>query len=379
MVRVLLDATAIPADRGGVGRYLDGLIPALAARSDIELVVAAQAHDAAAFSASGAEVVGAPARIARRAPRMIWEQVALPRLASRVGAEVVLSPHYTMPLFARVPVVVTLHDATFLSDPHLHLAVKRHFFTAAIRLAVRRAAGLIVPSAATRAELVRLVSERAGRAVVAAHGVDTEVFHPPTAAEVDAVRAALGVPAGQDYVAFLGTIEPRKNVGNLIRGWVAACAGRENPPALVLAGGRGWDDTIDEVLVSVPPGLTVIRPGYLPLESLRGLLGGASVVAYPALGEGFGLPVAEAMACGAAVLTTDRLALPEVGGDAVAYTDVDADAIGRGLATLLDDADARTALRAAALRRAGGFSWAAAAEVHARVLGEAAAQLRSAR
>ncbi len=131
-------------------------------------------------------------------------------------------------------------------------------------------------------------------------------------------------------MAFLGTLEPRKNVPNLIRGFVQAVRDRPDPPVLVLAGGRGWDEQVDAAAHTVPSGVEVLRPGYLPLNDLPALLGGAEVVAYPALGEGFGLPVLEAMACGATVLTTPRLALPEVGGEAVAYTEPDADSIGAG-------------------------------------------------
>jgi glycosyltransferase involved in cell wall biosynthesis len=159
-------------------------------------------------------------------------------------------------------------------------------------------------------------------------------------------------------------LEPRKNVPALVRGWVAACAGRARPPALVLAGGAGWDDQLDAALAAVPAPLRVIRPGYLPLAQLPALLGGATVVAYPSLGEGFGLPVLEAMACGAAVLTTPRLALPEVGGDAVAYTETDADAIAATLRSLLDDEARRRELGAAGVRRAAQFSWAACASKH---------------
>jgi glycosyltransferase involved in cell wall biosynthesis len=88
------------------------------------------------------------------------------------------------------------------------------------------------------------------------------------------------------------------------------------------------------------------------------------VLAYPSLGEGFGLPVLEAMSCGAAVLTTRELSLPEVGGDAVAYCTTDEEDIARALRELLDDAPRRAELASAAVERAAGFTWAAAAEVH---------------
>jgi glycosyltransferase involved in cell wall biosynthesis len=114
----------------------------------------------------------------------------------------------------------------------------------------------------------------------------------------------------------------------------------------------------------VPEQLRVVRPGFLRFADLPGFLGGAEVVAYPSHGEGFGLPVLEAMACGAPVLTTHRLSLPEVGGDAVAYTGESAEEIADSLAGLLDDESRRQALAEAGERRASEFTWEASAEAH---------------
>ena len=116
----------------------------------------------------------------------------------------------------------------------------------------------------------------------------------------------------------------------------------------------------------------MLRPGHLPIEVLSGFLGGAELVAYPSLGEGFGLPVLEAMACGAPVLTTKRLALPEVGGDAVAYTGVGAGDIAESLEQLLGDPARRAELAAAGLERSKEFTWAASAEAHLRAYRQAA-------
>ena len=117
--------------------------------------------------------------------------------------------------------------------------------------------------------------------------------------------------------------------------------------------------------------LRVIRAGYLPFGTLAGFLGGAELVAYPSLGEGFGLPVLEAMACGAAVVTTRRLSLPEVGGDAVAYCGVGAGDVAAAITELLADPSHRAFLSAAAQQRAKDFSWATTAERHREAYGKA--------
>ncbi|KAA2260926.1 glycosyltransferase family 4 protein [Solihabitans fulvus] len=372
---VLIDATAVPADRGGVGRYVDSLVAALDA-DGARLSVVCQPRDAQLYAelAPGTRIVPAAESVATRTARLTWEQTSLPRLARRLGVDVVHSPHYTSPLASSAASVVTLHDATFFTDAMLHSSVKARFFRAWTRASLRRAALCVVPSQATADELARVAGANRSSLHIAQHGVDGARFHPPSPEEVGAVRRTLSLgPA--PYVAFLGALEPRKNVPALIRGFAQACRGRADPPSLVLAGQPGWDGQVERALDAVPHRVRVIRAGYLPFEQLSGFLGGASVVAYPSLGEGFGLPVLEAMACGASVLTTRRLSLPEVGGDAVAYCGVGAGDIAAALTDLLDDPARRAQLAGTAVRRAKDFSWAASAAKH-REAYERAAMLR---
>jgi len=319
-----------------------------------------------------ADVVVGPAAVSHRPARLAWEQTGLPLLAQQHDAHVVHSPFYTCPLRAACPVTVTVHDATFFTEPDHYEKARGTFFRSAIKTSLRRAARVIVPSKATRDELIRLLDADPTRLDVAYHGVDPEAFHPPSADEKARVAARLGL-GDTPYVAFLGAKEPRKNVPELIRGWVRAVADREQPPALVLAGGNGHDEEIDKAVAEVPPHLRLLRPGYLRYADLPGYLGGALVAAYPSHGEGFGLPVLEAMACGAAVLTTPRLSLPEVGGDAVAYTGESAAEIGRDLTALLDDQARRADLGRRGYQRSQEFTWEQSAEVHMAAWSRAAA------
>jgi glycosyltransferase involved in cell wall biosynthesis len=362
--RVLVDATAISADRGGVGRYVDSLLAALDS-DGARLSVVCQVRDLPLYGqlAPHARLIAAPAAVSTRTARLTWEQTKLPALVRRLNVDVLHSPHYTSPLANPAASVVTLHDATFFTDALLHSSVKARFFRAWTHTSLRTAELCVTPSVATSSELIRVAGADPRSLHVIPHGVDTDRFHQPSPDETAGVREELAL-GDAEYIAFLGALEPRKNVPALIRGFAQACAARQDPPALVLAGQPGWDSQVERALAAVPHRYRVLRAGYLAFDRLAGFLGGATLVAYPSLGEGFGLPVLEAMACGAPVLTTRRLALPEVGGDAVAYCGVGAGDVAGALRELLDDESRRMALAASALRRAKEFSWASSADRH---------------
>ncbi len=323
--------------------------------------------DAEAFHSAGARVEVSPHFVERTPGRLIWEQFGLPAMARRIRADVIHSVHYTFPILTTRSRVVTVHDLTFFSDPGVHTRTKGRFFRAWIRALARTRAVAVTPSAATAGELTTRTRFAPARVVVAHLAVDRDRFHRPDPAAVDAFAARYVLDHG--WIAFLGTLEPRKNVVALLDAYARLADARDGRPlpALVLAGGRGWDDGVGPAIDRArEAGADVRLAGYLPLDELPALLGGAIVVAYPSLGEGFGLPVLEAMACGACVLTTRRLSLPEVGGDAVAYTETDARSISTALSDLLDDAATRDGLRGRAVQRAHGFTWEASAEQHLR-------------
>ncbi len=358
---ILLDATAISAQRGGVGRYVEELARQ-AAVAGAPVVVVCQPRDEPVFASFDCDLVVAPSYVQSVPLRFMWEQFGLPALARRLGATVIHSPHYTFPLVTSIRRVVTVHDLTFWSYPERHSLLKRTFFRWWISASARRQLDVIVPSRATGNEYERVAHADRGRITVAYHGVDTATFHPPTASEVTGFTRRHDVG---EWVAFLGTIEPRKNLVPLIEGFRVAVAESTPRPALLLAGAPGWDHSVTAAIDSaVRDGFDVRHLGYVPVEELSAFLGGALVVAYPSEGEGFGLPVLEAMSCGAPVLTTRSLSLPEVGGDAVAYTDTTAEAIGAALSALIEDPARRVKLSRSATDRAAEFTWSSCVSAH---------------
>jgi glycosyltransferase involved in cell wall biosynthesis len=261
--------------------------------------------------------------------------------------------------------VVTLHDATFFSDPDRHGRLKRLFFSYWTRRALRDArTECVVPSAATAAELRHHVPGVRSRVRVALHGVDLTTFRVPRESEAADLRESIGLPPGARWITFLGTIEPRKNLAILLQAHQDLRRVDPSTPDLLVAGGRGWDHAALSLLDGLTPTEGVHALGYVPVEALPALLGGSEIVAYPSSAEGFGLPVLEAMATGACVLTTRSTAIPEVGGDAVAYAEPTRHALGEALRSLLADAPRRESLGAAGRERAETFTWSRTATEH---------------
>jgi glycosyltransferase involved in cell wall biosynthesis len=251
--------------------------------------------------------------------------------------------------------VVTVHDLVVLRAPELLTRRGVAFHRAGLERARHLGATLVVPTAWGREDL-------------AAEGIDPSLVHvaphgvavgPAPAPE--AVEAALGrLGVRPPFVLFVGTLEPRKGVADLL---AASRRLRADRPELqlVLAGGRGWGDLPDL------DGPGVVAPGSLGDGDLDALYRSASVLALPSRYEGFGLPVVEAMARGCPVVCSDAACLPEVAGGAAEVVPVgDVAALADALAALLDDGARRERLVAAGRARAADFTWAASAEAHVR-------------
>lgn len=298
-----------------------------------------------------------------------WE---MPRLEWLVRFDVLFAPNFIPPPTRHRSVVLTVHDLAFRRFPETAPQATRRWLRL-LDQSLRQAAEVIVPSEATRIDLLDLYPVDAARVTVVHHGVDAEAFRAP-ASDVDAIRRRFEIPG--PYLLFLGGIEPRKNLPRLVRAFAAL----PQPINLVVAGSSvPWNPegrlTLDEAIGALPESARrrLIFTGYVNHTDRSALLAGAEALALPSRYEGFGFPLLEAMAAGTPVVTSNVSSLPEVAGDAALYVDpTEEGSIAEGLRRILDDQDLRSRLRAAGSERVRLFTWEASARLTAEVLHRAA-------
>ena len=321
-MRVGLDVSALDQTRAGTARYIEGIDEV----EGVELVRVGR---------------GGSSRLSAVYRDAVWYPFSLPRLARRKQLDVLHCPTFRGPLSPPgMPLVVTVHDLAVLRHPETFNQWTRRYSRSCVPRVVRAASRVIAVSEFTKRELVELLATPEEKITVVPNGV-TEIFSPD------------GPAAEGDFVLAVGTLEPRKNLERV--GQAARLAGAE----LRVVGARGWGGV-----------QAAGWQGRVSDEELAALYRGARCLVYASLYEGFGLPVAEAMACGTPVVTSAGGATEETAGGAAVLVDPrDVDAIAAGIA---EAEGRREELRRLGLERARAFTWPSAANETAAVYREVA-------
>jgi glycosyltransferase involved in cell wall biosynthesis len=366
-MKVVVNALTAHGTEHGVGRYLLNLVAELASSDDgTEYAVLVTSETREAFERATRGKVDIVTRDMPRVVRLLYEHFALPLWLRREHVDVYLGATHVLPLLKTTREVVTIHDMSWFTVGRFHSGAKRLYFRLLIPYSLWRADSVLVDSESTRRDVVAFLGgEREDKQIVSAPlGVDSS-FRPALDEEVRAARARFGL--GRPFILNVGVIEPRKNQAGLIRAYRKLLEGAASLDTdLVIVGSKvhGWNS--EEVFQLADDPMLKGRVhllGTVVDEELIALMTGCTVFAYPSFYEGFGLPVLEAMACGAPVVTSDISSMPEVGGNAAVYVDPnDVDAIASTLEALLSDERRRDEMSVLGRARAMSFSWRACAE-----------------
>jgi glycosyltransferase involved in cell wall biosynthesis len=353
-VRVLLDYRPALRQRSGVGEYAHQLARALLSAFPRN---GTRSLELALFSSSWKDrLVAAPeldgaAVIDRRVPgqllNLAWHRFGWPPAETLTGHtfDVTHSLHPLLMPTRTAAQVVTIHDLYFLKHPERTRGEIRRDYPALARNHAHRADGIIVVSQFTAREVERQFGVPSDRISVCTPGAPPWTPRP--------------APATDGYILFVGTLEPRKNVGGLLDAYEQLIARRRDVPRLVIAGKAldGSKPWLDRIAQSPLQG-HVEHIGYVDATKRRALYQGAALLVQPSFDEGFGIPVLEAMTLGVPVVAANRGALPEVLGDAGPLVDPeDPDAVAGGIERLLDDDAFAATCVSKGVARARQFSW----------------------
>lgn len=292
-----------------------------------------------------------------KAEKVVWEQVTLPLTAARLRADLLYAPYFSLPLVARARTMVTVHDLIPLLLPAYTPSAGFKAYFRLVSAATRRADAIVTDSRHSAHDIARLLDVPMERIQVIYLGVGERYRHAIAPREVAALRARLGLP--DRFVLYLGGVDPRKNVGVLLR--AMKIARERGEPVLPLAlvaprGGRFADPRVEARRLGLSR--DVLFLDWIAEAEKAALYAAARAFVYPSHYEGFGLPPLEAMAAGTPVLCSQASSLPEVVGDAGILLDPDdAEGWADALARIAGDDALHAELTARGRARAASFTW----------------------
>jgi len=362
-VRVGIEATSMLGPLTGVGHTTAALVRALVETDpEVELVLVPlsgrRGHRLGLSVPEHPRITPLRVRVPSRPLAAVWAKGSWPPIELFSGqVDVFHGPNFMLPPLLKAAGVMTVHDIAFVRLPGSASAAIRAYADS-LPMWTARAHRILVPSGFTADELSAFLPATAGRIRVVPPGVRAS-FAEPGGELAPPRREALGIRS--PYVAYLGTLESRKNIDKLLEAFALVAVKRPDAQLVLVGGpGTGWDDIQRDHADLLGSG-SVLVAGYLPDEEAAAVVRGASLFVYPSLYEGFGMPPVEAMAAGTPVVASDIPVLREVlGSHATLVPPHDADAWAEAIVAALDGPPPAEALDRARTH-ASGFTWTATA------------------
>ena len=356
-MHIAIDAHSVGAQLAGNETYATNLIEALAGID--------QTNEYTLFVTKRAAIDRFANRWTNFKVKQTFPHTPLVRIPLTLSAALrrrrvdVLHVQYTAPPFAPCPVVATIHDLSFEHLPETFNRRSRAQLHLTVRHTARRAKQILTLSDFSRDDIIKTYDIDPARVFVTPAAAPPDFAPVTDSTELQRIRTTYGI--GREYILSLGSIQPRKNLVRLIGAY--SSLRRLHPdlklPQLVLAGKRGWlEKEIFRAAGENELTRDILFTGYVPDKDLPGLYSGSLCFAYPSYFEGFGLPVVEAMQCGAPVIAGNRTSLPEVVGNAGVLVDPFSEAeIAQALAKMIGNSGYRDELRVRGIERARAFNW----------------------
>ena len=285
-----------------------------------------------------------------------WFEVSLPLVLRKYKADVFFSPDGYCSLRSKVPACMVVHDLAFEHYPRYVSKLVRNFYKHFTPRYIQHARQVIAVSEYTKQDIITQYGADAGKIQVVYNGARPE-FKPLGWEERQAVKEKY--TGGHEYFVYTGAIHPRKNVLNMLKAFVKFKRWNRSNMKFVLVGRMAWQtDEIKELLEHMPYREDVIMPGYLNVDELAQIIGGAYAMVYVSLFEGFGIPILEALQCQVPAVISNTSSMPEVGGDAALQCDPnDVEDIANQMNLIFKDEMLRTKLMRQCAPQAAKFNW----------------------
>lgn len=358
-MNIAIDLTAIPKNKSGVGRYLYNLVEWLQKiDSENSYYLFMQDDDLDGFNiyASNFHKVPVSSKWLRKVPlRLLWEQLLFPKKLSRLKIDLLHSPHYTTAYFSKIRKIVNFHDFTYFVVPQMHTFLKRELFKFYIKTSLKNADSIIVISKSTQGDLENILNAKRRNVFVTPMGVDERFFLNDNRGE--SILGEYGIKG--DYILYVGTIEPRKNVLGLLKAYNMIDYQIRDKYKLVICGKKGWMyDDIYKYIEENRLMSKVVFTGFVKDEHLPCFYRYAKLFLYPSFYEGFGIPIIEAMASGVPTITSNISSMKEVAGVACINVDpYNVDEIKNGIELLLNSEELYNELKIKGIERAKIYTW----------------------